>query len=86
MAVPTDTSPAAERLLIEGYRHMTPEAKLARVAALNRALVELATARLRSQYGADLTQRELRLRLAALRLEASTMREVFGWDPAIRGL
>jgi hypothetical protein len=86
MAVPTDTSAAAERLLIEGYRQMAPKIKLARVVALNRALVELATARLRSQYGAALTQRELRLRLAALHLDASTMREVFDWDPAIRGL
>lgn len=65
---------------------MSPARKLAQVASLNRSLVELATARLRQQYGADLPPRELQLRLAALRLDAGTMREVFGWDPVIHGL
>jgi hypothetical protein len=86
MPVPSDTSPEAERLLIEGFRKMSPAEKLGRVASLNRFLSELATARLRAQYGADLSPRELRLRLAALRLDATLMRDVFGWDPSIRGL
>jgi hypothetical protein len=86
MPVPSDTAPDVERLLIKGYRGMTPAEKLGRVAALNHALVALATARLRAQYGADLSQRELRLRLAALRLDANLMRDVFGWDPAVHGL
>jgi hypothetical protein len=46
----------------------------------------LATARLRQQYGTDLSLRELQLRLAALRLDASTMRDVFDWDPTVHGL
>jgi hypothetical protein len=86
MHVPSDTTAEVEQLLIEGYRKMSPAEKIARVAALNHALAELATARLRAQYGADLPERELRLRLAALRLDADTMRTVFGWDPAVHGL
>jgi hypothetical protein len=86
MPIPTDTSRAAERVIIEGYRTMSPTAKLEQVAALNRALVELATARLRDQYGRDMPLRELKLRLAALRLDAETMRRVFDWDPSIHGL
>lgn len=72
--------------MIEGFRRMSPAEKLERVASMNRALVELATARLRAQYGPGLTPRELGLRLAALRLDAETMRTVFQWDTAIHGL
>ena len=86
MAVPSDTSADAERVMIEGFRRMSPAQKLERVAALNRALVDLATARLRRQYGANMTPRELGLRLAALRLDADTMRKAFDWDPAAHGL
>lgn len=85
MRVPSDTSPEAERVVIEGYRGMSAADKLRQVASLNRALDELATARLRSQYP-EMTPRELSLRLAALRLDARIMREVFGWDPADHGL
>jgi hypothetical protein len=86
MAVPNDTSPDAERVVLEGLRAMSPAEKLQRVAALNRALMELASARLREQYGADMSPRELKLRLAALHLDADTMRTVFDWDPSIQGL
>jgi hypothetical protein len=85
MAVPSDTAPAVQRLLIDGYRQMPPTAKLARVVALNRAVEQLAAARLRAQYG-PLSDGELRLRLASLRLDAAVMRDAFGWDPAVRGL
>jgi hypothetical protein len=54
---------AGERVIIDGYQGMSPAERLQQVAALNRALVELATARLRAQYGAALTPRELALRL-----------------------
>ena len=85
MAVPSDTPPAVERLLIEGYRRMRPAEKLRRVEALNRALQQLATARLLAQYG-PMAESELRLRLAALRFDAATMRDRFGWDPDVHGL
>jgi hypothetical protein len=80
-----DTPPAVERVLVEGYRRMSPAEKIQRVLALNRALEQLATARLRTQYGTDLPEREVRLRLAALRLDRQTMIDVFSWDPEEKG-
>jgi hypothetical protein len=85
MSAPSDTSSAAEQFILEGYRRMSPGEKLRRVVALNRALDQLAAARLRARYGAQLSDDELRLRLAALRLDARIMAEVFGWDPAVHG-
>lgn len=45
MATPSDTPAAVERMLIDGFRRMSPGAKLRRVAAMNRALEQLARAR-----------------------------------------
>jgi hypothetical protein len=86
MYLPSDTAPAVEQLIIEGYRRMSPAEKLGRVVALNRALDQLATARLHARYGSQLHDDELRLRLAALRLDATFMADVIGWDPAVHGL
>lgn len=80
-----DTAAAAERVLIDGYRRMNPSDKLRCVVALNRALDQLARARIRKQYGEQLSPRELRLRLAALRLDRDVMVMVFGWDPEVHG-
>jgi hypothetical protein len=63
---------------------MSPADKLARVFSLNRALEELGRARIRAQYG-DVPEREMRLRLGALRLGRETMVKVFGWDPDEKG-
>ena len=81
----SDTSPEVERVLIEGYRAMTPRQKLEHVVALNRALEQLVRTRLRVQYGEALPEREIRLRLAALRLDRAVMIKVFGWDPHEHG-
>lgn len=81
---PSDTSPEAERFLNEAYRRMTPTEKLQRVAALNRSLLQLSAARIRQQYG-DVSDDEMRLRLAALRLGRETMIKLFDWDPDERG-
>jgi hypothetical protein len=81
---PSDTSAAAEAFLLEGYRRMSPGDKLRRVASLNRALTQLAAARIRAQYG-DIPADEMRLRLGALRLGRETMVKVFGWDPEVEG-
>jgi len=81
---PSDTSPEAERILIEGYRRMTPTQKLQRVESLNRALALLQKARIRADYG-DIPDEEMRMRLGALRLGRETMIKVFGWDPDEKG-
>lgn len=80
-----DTSPEIEEMVLEGYRRMAPREKMQRIVELNRAVEEMAAARIRAQYGPDLPERELRLRLAALRLDRETMIEVFGWDPEEKG-
>lgn len=80
-----DTAPDAEAALVEGYRRMDGRAKLRRVAALNRSVERLARARIRAQYGPDVTEREMRLRLAALRLGRGRMIQAFGWDPQEHG-
>jgi hypothetical protein len=86
MVGPSDTTPEAAMIILQQLRGMSASAKLHRVAQLNAALARLASARIRAQYGADLPPRELALRLAALRLDAGTMRTVFNWDPTVHGL
>ena len=80
-----DTPLEIEEILLAGYRRMTPAEKLARVADLNLAVRQLALARIRAQYGPNLSEREERLRLGALWLDRETMVSVFGWDPEIEG-
>ncbi len=80
----TDTHPDAERVLVEGYRAMSAAEKLRRVVALTQGVQELALARLRDQYPED-SDRQRHLRLAALWLDADTMRTVFEWDPEVEG-
>ena len=72
-------------MLIKGFRRMSPAEKMQRVASINRALGQLAEARIRQQYGPELPERELRLRLASLRLPREIMVKVFGWDPQHKG-
>ncbi|MEP7012328.1 MAG: hypothetical protein ABJC13_18555 [Acidobacteriota bacterium] len=74
-----------EEILLAGYRRMTPAEEFQRVADLNRAVQQLALARIRAQYGPNLTEREERLRLGALWLDREIMVKVFGWDPEVEG-
>jgi hypothetical protein len=79
-----DTPPHVQRMLIAGYRKMTPQQKLQRVSELTKAVQQLALARIRKQYG-EISEREQRLRLAALWLNRETMIRVFDWDPQKTG-
>jgi hypothetical protein len=81
---PSDASPEAERFLIEGYRRMSPSDKLARVFSLNGMIEQLQRARITADYG-EMSEREMRLRLASLRLGRETMVNAFGWDPEEKG-
>ena len=80
-----DTPPEIEERLLEGYRRMTPWEKLMQVFELNRMAQQMAAMRIQAQYGPNLSERELRLRLAALWLDRETMIEAFGWDPEEKG-
>ncbi len=80
----SDTSPRAEDFLIERLRAMSPAAKLVMVQRLNRELIVLSRAGIRARHG-NISERELLLRTAALRLPRDTMIRVFGWDPEEKG-
>jgi hypothetical protein len=80
----TDTPPEIEEILLEGYRRMPPVEKLRQVFDLNRTAQRMAAMRIQARYG-DLSERELRLRLAALWLDRETMIAAFGWDPEVEG-
>ena len=80
----SDTSPEAERVLIELYRRMPAWQKLRQVSQLTRAVQKLAMCDIRRRHPhAD--EREQQLRLASRWLDAETMRRVFGWDPDREG-
>lgn len=79
-----DTSPHIQKILIEGYRRMSPQQKLKRVDELTKGVQQMALARIRQQYG-EISEREQRLRLASLWLDRETMIKVFNWDPVVEG-
>jgi hypothetical protein len=80
-----DTPPEIEEIVLERYRQMSPFEKLMQVFELNQMAQQMAALRIQAQYGPDLSERELRLRLAALWLDRDLMIEAFGWDPEIKG-
>lgn len=80
-----DTPPEIEEILLEGYRRMDPIEKLRQAFDLNRTAQQMAAIRIQARYGPDLSEHELRLRLAALWLDRETMIEAFSWDPEVEG-
>lgn len=80
-----DTTYEVECLLIDAWRRMPPWEKAQKLAESSRAVEQLARAGVRLRYP-EATDREVQLRVAALRLGAHLMREVYGWDPEREGL
>jgi hypothetical protein len=80
-----DTPPEIEEIVLERYHQMSPFEKLMQVFELNQMAQSMAALRIQAQYGPDLSERELRLRLAALWLDRDLMIEAFGWDPEVKG-
>lgn len=80
----SDTSPEAERVLIEGYRRMPAWQKLQQVQELNQLAQQLARLDIRRRHP-QASERELQLRLASRWLEPELMRQAFGWDPEVEG-
>ncbi|MCP4405210.1 MAG: hypothetical protein GY801_48900 [bacterium] len=79
-----DTAPSVKKILLEGYRKMTPQQKLRRVNEMTKSVQQMALLRIRKQYG-DIPERETQLRLASLWLDRETMIRVFNWDPKQKG-
>lgn len=80
-----DTPPEVEAVWIDGLRRMGAEERLRRACDLTATVRSLAAARLKERYGPALSERELRLRLAALWLDREILVRVFGWDPEVEG-
>lgn len=80
-----DTPAEIEEIVLERYRQMTPQEKIAIVQDLNRTAMLMALAGIRMRHGPDLPERELQLRLAALWLDRETMIKVYSWDPELEG-
>jgi hypothetical protein len=79
-----DTGPEALKLLIEGYRKMTPSQKLGLVASLIRTVRRLALIDVRRRYP-DADERELQLRAASRWLDPELMSRAYDWDPREKG-
>ena len=79
-----DTAVEIDRRLFDAYRKMPPWQKALRVERDALALEQLARAGILRRHPAA-TEDEVRLRVAALRLDRDTMVRVFGWDPVLRG-
>jgi hypothetical protein len=78
-----DTSAAAERVLIEGYRRMTPARKASQVDSLTLAVQQLALARLRAE-SPESTDAELHLKVAALWLPTELLERALAHRQARR--
>ena len=76
--------PGDEEARNERYRRMPISEKLECIAELNRLEDERRRADIRVRYG-SLSEREMRLRLAAPRLGRELMKKAFGWDPDEKG-
>lgn len=69
---------------MEIWRAMSPEEKFAVVAELNRDVDRMAAAGVRQRYP-QATERELFLRVAALRNGRALSIAAYGWDPDVEG-
>jgi|tagenome__1003787_1003787.scaffolds.fasta_scaffold19928430_2 hypothetical protein len=70
-----------EEAMLERYRQMSPWEKIQEVERLNQLAFEEEAARIRTQYGPDTTDWEVRLRILSRQVDRETMIKGFGWDP-----
>ena len=74
-----------EEAYLERLRQMSPWEKLQEVQRLNQIAFEEEAAKMRSKYGAEISDREVRLRILSRQVDRETMLKAFGWDPEIKG-
>ncbi len=79
-----DTSPEMQQGLVEIWRAMTPSQELEIVAELNRDTDRMAEAGVRSRHP-EATDRDVVLRVAALRNGRDLSVAAFGWNPELEG-
>jgi len=80
----SDTSQKAVKILVEGYRRMSPGQKMECVCNMTNTVLHVALARIRKYHG-NISEREQRLRLASLWLDREVMIKAFNWDPDREG-
>lgn len=74
-----DTHPEIERIQIEAYRKMSFTEKMHCIGDMHRTGQHMALMNVRQRYP-NANERELKLRAAALMLDADLMKKVFSWD------
>lgn len=79
-----DTHPETLKVLISGYRRMSPQQKLKQINDLTKTVQLCALSRIKEQYG-EISEQEQKLRLASLWIDRKTMIKAFGWDPKEKG-
>lgn len=80
-----DAPPEVQRLVVEGWRRMTPAEKVAQVRRLTDTARRFALAGIRRRHP-EASERELRLRLASYWLDRETMVRYLDWDPEVERL
>jgi hypothetical protein len=80
----SDTTPEAERVLIELARAMPDAKKIDQVFELIETVRRFGMIGLRSRYP-EASEDELKKRMAALVFDRETVLEVYGWDPRVEG-
>jgi len=80
----SDTSPAAEAVLIQLARELPPHRKLEIAFSMTNTVRQLARAGLRSRYP-EAPKEEIDRRLAALVLPRPLVLAAYGWDPEAEG-
>ena len=79
-----DTSPEVDRRIFERYSRLAPWEKVRIMDDLRRTADGLAIVGIRRRHpNAD--EKEIRLRLAALKYGAEITRKFLGWDPDVEG-
>jgi hypothetical protein len=79
-----DTSPQAERVLVQLAREMSPRRKLEIASAMSRTLRKLAEAGVRSSHP-HASEEKIRKRLGARLLPRHLVVAAYGWDPRKEG-
>ena len=80
----SDTTPEAERVLIELARAMPDARKIDQVFEMIETIRMLGMAGVRSRHP-EASEEELRKRMAAIVFDRETVIEVYGWDPKVEG-
>jgi hypothetical protein len=84
MSGKSDTHPALEPIIIEGYRNMPPGQRLKLAFEMSETIRELAKAGIVKRHP-GISEEELRKRMGALLLGRELSIKVNGWDPVLEG-